>query len=140
MSDPISGKMASQALQQPQESQPVGGGSKDSHGASFKDVISRQSEAAEPVDTTRGSGPVEPAAKTEGVERSRMDNFVKGVLKDEQQIDRMMARCMRGGPVDQKEMLQMQALIYSYSQKVDLATKVVEKATGGLKQVMNTQV
>jgi hypothetical protein len=30
--------------------------------------------------------------------------------------------------------------VYGYAQKVDLASKVVDKATGGIKQVMNTQV
>lgn len=140
ISDPIGGKLAAQALQQPQNLQEVGKTAKQGGGATFQEVMNRQTEEANQVEAAKAAGPVEATQKTEGVEKSRIDDFMKSVLKDEKQIDKMMARCMSGGMIDQKEMLQMQALIYSYSQKVDLATKVVEKATGGLKQVMNTQV
>ena len=66
--------------------------------------------------------------------------FVSGVLKDEAKIEKMMNRCAKGQTLDQGELLQMQGLIYSYGQKIDLASKVVDKATSGLKQVMQTQV
>lgn len=140
ISDPIGGKLAAQALQQPQGLQEVGKAGKKEGGASFQEVMTRQTEAANQVEQAKAAGPVEAMPKTEGVEKSRINDFMNGVLKDEKQIDKMMAKCMRGGAMEQKDMLQMQALIYSYSQKIDLATKVVEKATGGLKQVMNTQV
>ncbi|GMU62596.1 MAG: hypothetical protein AMXMBFR34_43590 [Myxococcaceae bacterium] len=38
------------------------------------------------------------------------------------------------------ELLSLQAHVYRASQELDLAGKVVEKATGGVKQVLQTQV
>ena len=38
------------------------------------------------------------------------------------------------------EMLSLQASMYKYTQELDLTSKVVEKATSGLKDVVKTQV
>jgi hypothetical protein len=38
------------------------------------------------------------------------------------------------------ELLALQANVYRASQQLDLAGKVIEKATGGVKQVLQTQV
>ena len=38
------------------------------------------------------------------------------------------------------ELLSLQTHVYRASQELDLAGKVVEKATGGIKQVLQTQV
>lgn len=81
---------------------------------------------------------VEQAQPSEAAQR--LDSFVEGVLNDEKKIDRLMTRNAKGAALDQGELIQLQGLIYGYAQKVDLASKVVDKSTGGLKQIMNTQV
>lgn len=142
MTDPISGQLASQAMQQPTATQgvegPARGGQNPS--TSFKEVMAEKTEAAGQVDGAPKAQAVEAPEKVEKVHKAQLDDFVNGILTNETDLKRMMEHCMQGGAMGQQEMLQMQALIYSYSQKVDLTTKVVEKATGGLKQVMNTQV
>ena len=39
-----------------------------------------------------------------------------------------------------QELLSMQAGMYKYTQELDLVSKVVEKATSGLKDTLKTQV
>ena len=150
MTDPITGASAAiqglQKLQQTSQANEAASPSKaaSSDGPSFKDVMQQQTDQAQGADSVQGpQAPqkTEPIQKPQGVEpNERLDNFVKGVFKDEKQISRMMSRCSRGKTLDQGELLQMQGLIYSYGQKIDLASKLVDKATGGVKQIMNTQV
>ncbi|MFU8806296.1 MAG: hypothetical protein ACNA8W_20970 [Bradymonadaceae bacterium] len=145
MTDPISGQLAAQALQQPATTQGIDGPGQGPSpgGASFKDVMTEQTQAAGGVDgpgEAQAVQEVQAPEVAERVEQAQLDDFIDGILANEKDLKRMMEQCMNGGAMGQQEMLQMQALIYSYSQKVDLTTKVVEKATGGLKQVMNTQV
>lgn len=142
MIDSVGGKLAAQALQQPQGMEEVGKAGKKEGGASFQEVMNKQTEAAnqiDQVDQAKAPEKVDGMEKTDGV-AVRLENFMKGVLKDEAKIDKMMERCMNGGPVEPKDMMQIQALVYSYSQKIDLTTKIVEKSVGGLKQLLNTQV
>ena len=47
---------------------------------------------------------------------------------------------MGGKPMSNGELLSLQASMYKYSQELDLTSKVVEKATSGLKDVVKTQV
>jgi hypothetical protein len=145
MTDPISGAMARQALQPGAGAEAIDQASKTSPGGqtSFQDVMRQKTEASSSVDGPRAAESVDqtrPAQSAERVHQTHLDDFIDGILANEKDLQRMMSQCISGGAMSQQEMLQMQALIYAYSQKVDLTTKVVEKATGGLKQVMNTQV
>lgn len=146
MSDPIQGtKLAMQSLQgvgQGLDEVGQSAGSKQLDGPSFQDVLGGQQidpaqapqrvDPAQAVDATPPAEQIDPAAQ--------LDDFVKGVFQDEAKIEEMMARCTGGQTLSQGELLQLQGLIYGYAQKIELASKVVDKATGGLKQVMNTQV
>lgn len=144
MTDPISGAAAMQNIQKMQqlsEAAPVGE-SKGPTGPSFAQVLEgKQAEAAQAAQPTQGPQAPDaaaPVSKTEGAQQ--IDRFVEGVLSDERQMNTMMERCMSGKTMSNSELLQMQGLVYGYAQKVELATKLVDKATGGLKQIMNTQV
>ncbi|RAL24918.1 hypothetical protein DL240_01535 [Lujinxingia litoralis] len=133
MTDPISASIASQAAQAMQEqAQPEVA---PSGGKSFAEVLNApQSEPGAAPETA----PIEASAQID--ETQRLDAYIEGILGDEGRIHELLESSMRGDALGPQEMLEMQALIYSYSQKVELTTKVVEKATGGIKQVMNTQV
>lgn len=104
--------------------------------AAFKEVMADSSKTQKPDDVS--STQVSQAQKTE--KPGKVDTFVDSIRKDEKAIDKMMARAQRGADFSNAELLQMQGVTYRYAQRVDLATKVVEKVTGGLKQILNTQV
>lgn len=103
----------------------------------FKDVMNDSSKAAQKTSDVAPE-PVSQAQKTE--KSTKIDTFVDGIRKDEKAIDKMMARAQKGADFSNAELLQMQGVTYRYAQRVELATKVVEKVTGGLKQILNTQV
>lgn len=62
------------------------------------------------------------------------------VAQAQQRMDQVLALAQSGKSFTPAELLALQARVYAASQELDLAGKVVEKATGGLKQVLQTQV
>lgn len=138
MTDPIAGKLAMQAMQQPSAEAMQKAGSPKGPKTSFQEVMTQKQQQVEGTQKTQAPTAPEQVNKSESSQR--IDAFVEGVLNDEKKIDRLMAKNTKGGGLEQSELLQLQGLIYGYAQKVDLASKVVDKATGGLKQIMNTQV
>lgn len=106
-------------------------------GASFKDVLNEKMDETQGADVD-GVDAIE--APDSSQMRERVDNFMKDVLNDEKELDKIMSRASNGADMSNQELLKMQALVYGYAQKVDLATKVVEKSTAGVKQMMQTQV
>lgn len=133
-----------------------GGGAGD---ASFQDVLdgktsengAEEAEAADRVDGPEQVDSVDRAEMHEvddvrdatGAgegEQVKLGEFVERIADDKAELEGMLEQTMNGGNLDQQQLLEMQTLIYSYSQKVQLTSKVVDKATGGLKQMMNVQV
>ncbi|QSQ13641.1 ATP-dependent helicase HrpB [Myxococcus landrumensis] len=58
----------------------------------------------------------------------------------QKRLDSILAMAESGRDFSAAELLALQAQVYRASQELDLAGKVVEKATGGVKQVLQTQV
>ena len=58
----------------------------------------------------------------------------------QRRLDHILALAESGKSFSAAELLAFQAHVYRASQELDLAGKVVEKATGGVKQVLQTQV
>ena len=77
---------------------------------------------------------------TSRTERSKMASMVEGLVNGQDKMTKMMEVAMSGKKLGPQELLAMQAGIYRFSQELELTSKVVEKATSGLKQTMNTQV
>lgn len=67
-------------------------------------------------------------------------DFVDRVGRDQARIDRAISGASSGRDVDAVELLRIQALLYGQSQRVELASKCVQQATSGAKQLLNTQV
>jgi hypothetical protein len=65
---------------------------------------------------------------------------VAGVVEAQQRLDGALARARSGRGLSAPELLALQAEVYTASQQLDLAGKLVEKAAGGLKQVLQTQL
>ena len=95
--------------------------------------------------TTASAGPVE-ARGVEGVDAARSARSAQAVRmldrvsEAQRRLDEVLARAESGRTFSPAELLAVQAHVYRASQELDLAGKVVEKATGGVKQVLQTQV
>jgi hypothetical protein len=144
MVDGIASKAAIQQidqLQKAQQPEKAAGVGKTGDGASFQEVMQRQEVQAAEQSKVAETQKVE---ATSDVKKSpaaqQLDKFVDSVGKDEAKIEAMMKRCVKGQTLSPQELLQLQSVMYGYSQKVELASKLVDKTTGGLKQIMNTQV
>ncbi|MBI3183617.1 MAG: hypothetical protein HYZ28_15880 [Myxococcales bacterium] len=62
------------------------------------------------------------------------------VAAAQRRIDKVLELAQSGKTFTPAELLAMQAQVYRSSQELDLAGKVVEKATSGVKQVLQTQL
>jgi hypothetical protein len=104
-----------------------------------KQSFSKLMQEAKAKEATPAAAPSPPQ-----VERSapvETAGHLLGQVADAQgRLDRVMTLAQSGKTFTPAELLGLQAQVYSASQELDLAGKVVEKATGGVKQVLQTQV
>lgn len=98
----------------------------------------------------RAQGPA-PAGTVEARAGTRVDSVrsareqqavrvLEQVTGAQHRLDQLLAMAESGRSFSPAELLAVQAQVYQASQELDLAGKVVEKATGGIKQVLQTQV
>jgi hypothetical protein len=77
-------------------------------------------------------------------ETSRLTLTVQKVVEDLERgqgaLDKLINGSLQGRRFSQTDLLALQASMYKYSQELDLTSKVVEKATNGLKDTLKTQV
>ena len=71
---------------------------------------------------------------------SKMVDMLQGLIGGQDKMEKIMKVALSGKQMGNAEMLAMQAGVYRFSQELELTSKVVEKATSGIKQTMNTQV
>ncbi|MCI0572151.1 MAG: ATP-dependent helicase HrpB [Myxococcaceae bacterium] len=86
---------------------------------------------------TRAASAVTAASGPGTVTATRM---VEQVSAAQRRMDHVLRLAQSGKTFSPAELLALQAHVYRASQELDLAGKVVEKATGGVKQVLQTQV
>jgi len=91
------------------------------------------------VATARGAMPAEAASRSEGPSK-----FLSGVVSHLEQgqnyMDSLISQGMSGKQFSNAELISLQAGMYKYTQELDLTSKVVEKATSGIKDTLKTQV
>lgn len=95
-----------------------------------------QSQQVQGVDKSIGVKPVEGATKTETGLKAVLNQVVSGQNK----LDQIIKMATSGKTYGNQELLAIQASVYKFSQELELTSKVVEKATSGVKQTMQTQV
>ncbi len=78
--------------------------------------------------------------KTERTEESKLTSMLQNLLTGQDKMTKIMDVALSGRQFSPSELLAMQAGVYRFTQELDLTSKVVEKATGGIKQTLNTQV
>ncbi|MDY7225539.1 ATP-dependent helicase HrpB [Hyalangium rubrum] len=88
--------------------------------------------------TARGAEPVN--AKAEPQKGNMMTTMLDSLEKGQGNLEKLMKAGASGKQFSNAELLSLQASMYKYTQELDLTSKVVEKATSGLKDVVKTQV
>ncbi|MFE8601424.1 ATP-dependent helicase HrpB [Archangium violaceum] len=90
-----------------------------------------------------GTSEVRAGGQVDSVQAARSQQAVQvldRVTEAQKRLDGLLALAESGRSFSPAELLAVQAHVYRASQELDLAGKVVEKATGGVKQVLQTQV
>ena len=77
---------------------------------------------------------------TEKAAESKLTTMLEGLINGQDKMTKIMHIALSGRQFSPTELLAMQAGVYRFTQELDLTSKVVEKATGGIKQTLNTQV
>lgn len=95
-----------------------------------------QNQQVNGVDKSIGVKPVEGTTKAETGLKAVLNQVVQGQDK----LDQIIKMATNGKQYGQQELLAIQAAVYKFSQELELTSKVVEKATSGVKQTMQTQV
>jgi hypothetical protein len=88
----------------------------------------------------RGRAEVPRAAPVERSHSPQAAQLVDRVSQAQRRLDHLLQLAESGKSFSPVELLAFQAHAYRASQELDLAGKVVEKATGGVKQVLQTQL
>ena len=103
-----------------------------------KAALNKVNTAQEPA-TARGAEAV--AGKQETQKAGGMLSHVVSELeKGQVNMDKLIKAGASGKEFSNAELLSLQAGMYKYTQELDLTSKVVEKATSGLKDTLKTQV
>lgn len=105
--------------------------------AAHRGTEAGRSQAARPVGSPTSQAKAVNAAATR--ERAAV-RVAEQVQAAQQRLDHVLKLAESGKTFTPAELLALQAQVYRASQVLDLAGKVVEKATSGVKQVLQTQV
>lgn len=88
--------------------------------------------------TAKGALPVQ--ANAESHSTKVMKGMLSSLEAGQANLDKLISSATSGKQFSNGELLSLQAGMYKYSQELDLTSKVVEKATSGLKDTLKTQV
>ncbi len=125
--------MQSQASQQASQQTAVSAQAGQAGGNSLRDQISRESKVRSKLDSTRIGG-------TEKAKESKLASMLENLINGQDKMKQIMDLALSGKQFSPTDLMAMQAGVYRFTQELDLTSKVVEKATGGIKQTLNTQV
>ncbi|WP_434382493.1 ATP-dependent helicase HrpB [Melittangium boletus] len=104
-------------------------------------VPAERTEAVRGPCEARGGDPaVGGVSSVSAAAPSRAVRVLDQVGEAQRRLDHVLALAESGRSFSPAELLAFQAHVYRASQELDLAGKVVEKAVGGVKQILQTQV
>lgn len=142
---------AQQSMNQMEQAQQSGGASFDQAMQAQQGQVNPASQVQQVQATpeahnilmTAKAGMVDPSLgvkPVDGVKDAGLKNMVKNLVEGQNKMEKIMDLALSGRQFSPQEMLIMQAGVFRYSQEVELTGKVIDKATAGIKQTMNTQV
>jgi len=165
MADPISGgigKASQQMMQELQKQmQEVQQTSPEQVNGNFGDMVSQKVDGPGGVSDVSKVQQVQETNKATDVLRTAVNNpsavgkpgkvdatqsgkglkkLLGQVVEGQNKLDDIIKMATSGQTYGQQDLLAIQASVYKYSQELELTSKVVEKATSGIKQTMQTQV
>jgi len=84
---------------------------------------------------------VEKASKTNEIKQvDKITTLFQGVMEGQGKLNAIIKLATSGKSFSPTELIAIQAGVYKFSQELELTSKVVEKATDGIKQTLQTQV
>ena len=86
------------------------------------------------------SGPLSAPAPSPPSEPAGAARVVARLLDGEKAVERGLERALRGGAMSPQELLALQVNVIRYSQELEVASRIVEKVSGAVKQTLQTQV
>jgi hypothetical protein len=104
-----------------------------------KAALNKVNTAGQEPATARGAEAVtgkQEASKAGGM----LSHVVSELEKGQVNMEKLIQAGASGKSFSNAELLSLQAGMYKYTQELDLTSKVVEKATSGLKDTLKTQV
>lgn len=132
---------ASVSVSQAESSTPSPGaqGTERRHGATrFAEIAQGHPQWLGPPGAQVTGGPLRPEPP-DGVGKE-LGRILGELRQDERRLDSFYRRATRGGQMDLQELLAMQSLVYRYSQRVDVLSKLVERMTSAVRQTLQTQM
>lgn len=78
-------------------------------------------------------------ASAPGDEPSPFARILRGLGREVDRGENMVRNALHGGDLGPGELLTLQAGVYRYSEAVDLSAKLVDRATNGVKTVIQGQ-
>jgi hypothetical protein len=127
-----------QQTQQTQGVQPVQEVQKATEPTKAADVLkTAQTQSLQGVNPDTGVKVVDKKAEAR---EAGFKTVLNKVVDGQNKLDEIIKMATSGKTYGNQELLAIQAAVYKFSQELDLTSKVVEKATSGVKQTMQTQV
>ncbi len=108
-------------------------------GPRFENVLQRQAASAGRAPTSVRSPDVRGPARSAPAP-APVAKVLDRVRIAQAQLDRILKLAESGRTFSPAELLAFQGQVYRSSQEIDLASRVVDKGAGGVKQVLQTQV
>lgn len=148
MTGPMTGIAATPLVQQTLPDQAAAQVSKSGE-SKFDAVLADKTQAASGVEAAGKAeavqGPeqvrqVESVGKAERPTLNMVSRVVSELEQGQLRLDKLIDAGVSGKQFSNAELLSLQASMYKYTLELDLTSKVVEKATSGLKDVVKTQV
>lgn len=119
----------------------MGGAMKIHSSSQASPALSSDTPAAEPSVGRRFSEVLrsEPSARPEFDVGEAIESAAGSLVRGQRFMDGALRRAMRGRDLSPQRLLALQAGVYRYTQELELASKVVDKATGAVKQTLQSQ-
>jgi len=109
---------------------------------SFQDVLQQTSSPAGMDNTisTQKTTEIKQGLPVEKTRDTQLTKVLSSVMSGQDKMSKIIKLATSGRAFNPTELLAIQAGVYKFSQELELTSKVVEKATDGVKQTLQTQV